>query len=135
MSDSLEETFCYGGKASLDLIADSWKDPQSEVPQKVGSLRLLEEFQERVREMPYSERVSWAVGGLVLTAGLLFVRWETLIPQLFCSHICIMALLISENTSRVQCILCSYKAKRAVLMSSHSLLYYRLCLMGKSTLV
>nr|XP_011466172.1 PREDICTED: uncharacterized protein LOC101299595 isoform X2 [Fragaria vesca subsp. vesca] len=74
MSDSLEETFCYGGKASLDLIADSWKVPQSEVPQKVGSLRLLEEFQERVREMPYSERVSWAVGGLVLTAGLLFVR-------------------------------------------------------------
>lgn len=72
-SESLEETFCYGGKASLDLIADSWKISQSVVPQKVERLRLLEELQQRVREMPYSERVSWAVGGLVLTSGLLFV--------------------------------------------------------------
>ncbi|VVA12622.1 PREDICTED: folate receptor family [Prunus dulcis] len=67
------EAFCYGGKASLDLISDSWKVSQSEVPQKVESLRLLEEFQQRWRGMPFSERVSWAVGGLVLTAGLLFV--------------------------------------------------------------
>lgn len=73
ISESMEKRFCYGGKASLDLIADSWKVSQSEVPQKVESLRLLEEFQQRVREMPFSERVSWAVGGLVLTAGLLFV--------------------------------------------------------------
>lgn len=78
-SESLEETFCYGGKASLDLIADSWKISQFEVPQKVERLRLLEELQQRVREMSYSERVSWAVGGLVLTAGLLFVRWGILI--------------------------------------------------------
>ncbi|XP_048424415.1 uncharacterized protein LOC125470049 isoform X1 [Pyrus x bretschneideri] len=73
VSMSNEEAFCYGGKASLDLIADSWKASPSEVPQKAESLRLLEEFQQRWREMPFSERVSWAVGGLVLTAGLLFV--------------------------------------------------------------
>lgn len=76
------EAFCYGGKASLDLISDSWKVSQSEVPQKVESLRLLEEFQQRWREMPFSERVSWAVGGLVLTAGLLFVRFGTLLLPL-----------------------------------------------------
>lgn len=76
------EAFCYGGKASLDLISDSWKVSQSEVPQKVESLRLLEEFQQRWREMPFSERVSWAVGGLVLTAGLLFVRFGTVLLPL-----------------------------------------------------
>ncbi|TQE05155.1 hypothetical protein C1H46_009307 [Malus baccata] len=73
ISVSKEEPFCYGGKASLDLIADSWKASPSEVPQKAESLRVLEEFQQRWREMPFSERVSWAIGGLVLTAGLLFV--------------------------------------------------------------
>ncbi|CAN6575734.1 unnamed protein product [Malus baccata var. baccata] len=56
---SNEEAFCYGGKGSLDLIADSWKASPSE---------------QRWREMPFGERVSWAVGGLVLTAGLLSVR-------------------------------------------------------------
>ncbi|XP_068341750.1 folate-binding protein 1-like isoform X2 [Pyrus communis] len=73
VSVSNEEAFCYGGKGSLDLIADSWKASPSEVLQKGESLRLLEEFRQRWREMPFSERVSWAVGGLVLTAGLLFV--------------------------------------------------------------
>ncbi|KAH7543018.1 hypothetical protein FEM48_Zijuj02G0138000 [Ziziphus jujuba var. spinosa] len=68
-----EETSCYGGKASLDLIADSWKAPRSEVPQKGKSFAVLEDFQQWVNEMSFSERVSWAVGGMVLTAGLLFV--------------------------------------------------------------
>ncbi|TQD93760.1 hypothetical protein C1H46_020659, partial [Malus baccata] len=39
-SVSNEEAFCYGGKASLDLIADSWKASPSEVLQKAESLRL-----------------------------------------------------------------------------------------------
>jgi hypothetical protein len=29
-----------------------------------------------VQEMPFSEKISWAVGGLVLTAGLLFMRLD-----------------------------------------------------------
>lgn len=66
------ETSCYGGKASLDSIADSWKGSQSEVPQK-ANLRTVEDFQQWIREMPFSEKVSWAVGGMVLTAGLLFL--------------------------------------------------------------
>lgn len=68
-----EETSCYGSKASLDLIADSWKASQSAVPQKGGGFGLLYDFQQWAAQMPFNERVSWAVGGMVLTAGLLFL--------------------------------------------------------------
>ncbi|XP_074565527.1 folate-binding protein 1 [Curcuma longa] len=61
---SLDEPFCYGGKASLESISDSWKSPDSRSP---------EDFQQWVREMPIREKVFWAVGGMVLTAGLLLV--------------------------------------------------------------
>ncbi|GLT79019.1 hypothetical protein SLA2020_505320 [Shorea laevis] len=70
---SAEETSCYGGKASLDSIADSWRVSKSEVPSKAGNLGRLEDFHQWVQEMPFNEKVSWAVGGLVLTAGLLFM--------------------------------------------------------------
>jgi hypothetical protein len=36
----------------------------------------VEDFQQWVQEMQFSEKVSWAVGGLVLTAGLLFMRLD-----------------------------------------------------------
>ncbi|CAK7340631.1 unnamed protein product [Dovyalis caffra] len=68
-----EEASCYGGIASLDSISDSWRSPRSEFPQKAENLGVLEDFQQWVQEMPFSEKVSWAVGGLVLTAGLLFM--------------------------------------------------------------
>ncbi|PIA44358.1 hypothetical protein AQUCO_01700157v1 [Aquilegia coerulea] len=68
----MEETFCYGGKNSLDSIADSWKSSRSEVPQK-ANVGMFEDFEQWVKDMPFSETVSWAVGGLVLTAGLLFI--------------------------------------------------------------
>ncbi|XP_043711913.1 uncharacterized protein LOC122660600 [Telopea speciosissima] len=68
-----EEPSCYGGKASLDSIADSWKASQSGVSQKVENAGLFEDFKQWLREMPFSERVSWAVGGMALTTGLLFV--------------------------------------------------------------
>ncbi|XP_058076560.1 folate-binding protein 1 isoform X2 [Magnolia sinica] len=70
--DGTEETFCYGGKASLDSIADSWRT-ESGVPQKDENVGVIEDFRQWVQEMPFSERVSWAVGGMVLTAGLLFI--------------------------------------------------------------
>lgn len=69
-----EETACYGGKASLDSIKDSWKESKSGNMRKDDSFGVLEDFQQWVREMPFRERVSWAVGGLVLTAGLFFIR-------------------------------------------------------------
>ncbi|XP_077243374.1 folate receptor family protein [Tasmannia lanceolata] len=68
-----EEPFCYGGKASLDSIADSWKVSQPGVPQKAENMELFEDFHQWVREMPFIERVSWAIGGMVLTAGLVFI--------------------------------------------------------------
>jgi hypothetical protein len=71
-----EEASCYGGRASLDSIADSWRSSRSEFPQKDENLRVLEDFQQWVQEMPFSEKISWAVGGLVLTAGLLFMRLD-----------------------------------------------------------
>jgi len=71
-SDEIGETSCYGGKASLDSIADSWSASQSGMPHKSENSGVLEDFQQWLREMPFNERVSWAVGGMVLTAGLLF---------------------------------------------------------------
>ncbi|KAK6911600.1 Folate receptor-like [Dillenia turbinata] len=69
----IEETSCYGGKASLDSIADSWKASQSEVNQRFENPGWLEDLHLWVKEMSYSERVSWAIGGMVLTAGLIFL--------------------------------------------------------------
>ncbi|KAL2950351.1 hypothetical protein AAZX31_20G223100 [Glycine max] len=68
-----EETSCYGDKASLGSVVDSWKASQFELTEKGESLRMLDDFQQWAREMPFGERVSWAIGGMVLTAGLMFI--------------------------------------------------------------
>ncbi|KAL5565999.1 hypothetical protein UlMin_029163 [Ulmus minor] len=70
--DVYDDTSCYG-LTSLDSIANSWKASNPVVPQKGGILDILKDFEQWMRDMPFKERVSWAVGGLVLTAGLLFV--------------------------------------------------------------
>lgn len=70
---STGEPFCYGGKASLESIADSWRASQSGSPIKAEKYSVLEDFQQWVGGMPASERVSWAIGGMVLTAGLVFI--------------------------------------------------------------
>lgn len=71
-SHDMEETSCYGGKASLDSITESWRASKSGNPQRAESSAVWKDFQQWVREMPFSERVCWAVGGMVLTAGLFF---------------------------------------------------------------
>jgi hypothetical protein len=66
---------CYGGKASIDSISDSWSSTKSSrgFSQKDETRGAFEDFQQWARDMPFTERVSWAVGGMVLTAGgLLF---------------------------------------------------------------
>ncbi|CAK9163836.1 unnamed protein product [Ilex paraguariensis] len=70
----VEETPCYGGKASLDSVAGSWKASQSgdSEKEKGEGSGVFPGFLPWVREMPFTERVSWAVGGMVLTAGLFF---------------------------------------------------------------
>ncbi|KAI3695059.1 hypothetical protein L1987_78047 [Smallanthus sonchifolius] len=72
-SNDFKETFCYGVKASLESVVDSWRTSHTGVPRDAESSGFLFDFQQWVREMPINEQVSWAVGGLVLTAGLLFV--------------------------------------------------------------
>lgn len=73
MSD--EETSCYGSKARLDSIASSWKTSSSPVSSRgTGYLGVLEDFQQWVREMSFGEQVSWLIGSMVITAGLLFSR-------------------------------------------------------------
>ncbi|KNA25094.1 hypothetical protein SOVF_009590 [Spinacia oleracea] len=71
---TIEETSCYGGKASLDSIVESWNRPQTNNFQKDGYDGSLEDFQQWVTEISFAERVSWAVGWLFLTAGLFFMR-------------------------------------------------------------
>ncbi|OAY81347.1 hypothetical protein ACMD2_13363 [Ananas comosus] len=72
--ESVDEPFCYGGKASLHSISDSWKaSSQARSDSPALNSILLEDFQQWLRDMPFSEKVSWAVGGLVLTAGLLVI--------------------------------------------------------------
>ncbi|EPS65389.1 hypothetical protein M569_09390, partial [Genlisea aurea] len=77
--DNEDRLSCYGGKASLDHIATSWKSSSE------GSLPAEEEEEEEEEEASIlrviaewvgdrNERVSWAVGGMVLTAGVIFSR-------------------------------------------------------------
>lgn len=70
--DDIKETSCYGGRARLDAIADNWTPSRYKVPQQ--DFGVLESFWHRVSEMPFNEKVSWAVAGMVLTAGILFKR-------------------------------------------------------------
>ena len=78
-SDDPQELSCYGGKASLDYVADLWKASESRVPQETEGLWSLEDFRQWVEAMPFSEKVSWAVGGMVLTAGLIFARLDNFV--------------------------------------------------------
>lgn len=73
MHVSSEEKSCYGGKASLDSVSDSWRASHSKVPKRGEIPGAFKDFLRQLRDMPFSERVSWAVGGMVLTAGLLFI--------------------------------------------------------------
>lgn len=74
LSDDPEEVSCYGGKSSVDYIADSWQTSRSKVQEKADSSGLVEDFKQWLEDMTFKERISWAVGGMVLTAGLLFTR-------------------------------------------------------------
>lgn len=73
-TSSMKELTCYGGKASIDSVADSWKGSRSTMTNNAKNVGVLEDFLQWATEMQFFERVSWAVGGMVLTAGLLYVR-------------------------------------------------------------
>lgn len=73
---STQESSCYGDIASLDSVADSWKASPSEVAKRGDRLRVSEGFLQWVRQMTFTEKISWAIGGMVLTAGLVLLRSE-----------------------------------------------------------
>ncbi|XP_066327760.1 folate-binding protein 1-like isoform X2 [Miscanthus floridulus] len=68
-SGGVDDTFCYGGKASLDSISDSWTSSKDRPTLSGVASWDVQDFQRWAREMPVGERVSWAIGGMVLTAG------------------------------------------------------------------
>lgn len=70
----LQERSCYGGKSSLDAISDAWKPSRYKVPHQIKKSGVQKGFQQWVTEVPFNEKVSWAVAGMVLTAGVLFKR-------------------------------------------------------------
>ncbi|XP_051121542.1 uncharacterized protein LOC127244953 isoform X2 [Andrographis paniculata] len=65
------EEACYGGRGSLDYIANSWKSSNSEISPGEKTNEVLEDFTQWIADMTFNDRISWAVGGMVLTAGLL----------------------------------------------------------------
>lgn len=81
-SSDFEETFCYGGKASLDSISETWRSSQSGFRKRDAKSGRLKDFLQWARKMPSNGKVSWAIGGMVLTAGLLFVRSDTCLNML-----------------------------------------------------
>lgn len=68
-----DELYCYGGQASLKSISGSWKASRSGLSARDQSNAVLENFQQWFRKMPVQEKVRWAIGGMVLTSGLLYV--------------------------------------------------------------
>jgi hypothetical protein len=79
-SDGVDDVFCYGGKASLDSISDSWTSSKDRPTLSSVASWDLQDLQRWAKEMPVSERVSWAIGGMVLTAGLIFIRFLYFFP-------------------------------------------------------
>ncbi|XP_062213785.1 folate-binding protein 1-like [Phragmites australis] len=64
-SGGVDDTLCYGGKASLD---------SKDRPTLSGVASWdLQDFLRWAIEVHVGERVSWAIGGMVLTAGLIFI--------------------------------------------------------------
>ncbi|KAL3620837.1 hypothetical protein CASFOL_035749 [Castilleja foliolosa] len=82
-SDDPDGSLCYGGKGSLDYIANSWKTSTSEVSvsTREDETSAIEDFKQWIFDRPFNERVSWAVAGMVLTAGLLFVSKRKTLNQ------------------------------------------------------
>jgi hypothetical protein len=88
-SGAVDDVFCYGGKASLDSISDSWTSSKDRPTLSSVVSWDLQDFQRWATEMPVSERVSWAIGGMVLTAGLIFLRFLYFFPpfHILCTQI------------------------------------------------
>ncbi|KAG8071263.1 hypothetical protein GUJ93_ZPchr0006g45519 [Zizania palustris] len=72
-SGGVDNTFCYGGKASLNSISNSWTSSRERPTLSNVASWSRDDFHVWAREMPSTERVLWAIGGMVLTGGLIFI--------------------------------------------------------------
>lgn len=72
-SAGLENPFCFDGRTSIAML-DAWdRTSQTDSSKKVLDSSLLQEFYQWARQLDTGERISWAVGGMVLTAGIIFM--------------------------------------------------------------
>ncbi|PKU68459.1 uncharacterized protein LOC110100885 isoform X1 [Dendrobium catenatum] len=69
----VDKQYCYGGKASVESISSSWKASRSVLSMGEQPYGVLEDFQQWFRKLPVNEKVKWAIGGMVLTSGLLYM--------------------------------------------------------------
>ncbi|PKA54381.1 hypothetical protein AXF42_Ash000214 [Apostasia shenzhenica] len=69
-----DDPFCFGGKPSLESIAASWKGSKSGFSARSQSSQVCDDFVQWFKKMPVGQKVGWLFGGMVLAAGLLFVR-------------------------------------------------------------
>jgi hypothetical protein len=99
-SGAVDDVFCYGGKASLDSISDSWTSSKYRPTLSSVVSWDLQDFQRWATEMPVSERVSWAIGGMVLTAGLIFIRLIKLLQVKFL-YACLEKYALYSGTDNV----------------------------------
>ncbi|ERN02262.1 hypothetical protein AMTRI_Chr02g265130 [Amborella trichopoda] len=73
-SHGIEDSYCFGEKMGIDSVQDSWKKGyESTSTRKEEEMGFVQDFHQWIQQMPFRESVSWAVGGLVLTAGLMFM--------------------------------------------------------------
>ncbi|GLJ10760.1 hypothetical protein SUGI_0134430 [Cryptomeria japonica] len=68
----LENPFCFDGRTSIETVNVWQKSSQSDFSEEVWDSTLLQQFYQWVMQLDTSERISWAVGGLVLTAGVIY---------------------------------------------------------------
>ena len=73
-SGLVDDIFCYGGKASLDCISNSWTSSKDRPTLSGLTSWDVQVFQRWAGDMPVGERASWEIGGVVLRAGLIFIR-------------------------------------------------------------
>lgn len=72
-STALENYFCFDGRTSIEMLDVLDRTSQTDSSKKVLDSNLLQELYQWARQMDTSERICWAVGGMVLTAGIIFM--------------------------------------------------------------
>ncbi|KAI4367844.1 hypothetical protein MLD38_016468 [Melastoma candidum] len=70
----LSEEYCFGSRASLDTIHNSWKSSRKKQPEKSKKEQYSEDVFSWVRKMLLDRKLSCASGVMAIGAGAFFVR-------------------------------------------------------------